>query len=254
MNHLKTLGIIPARAGSKRIPNKNVRELGGIPLVGHTIRAAVESDIDFTVMSTESEAYEYVIKNWAYKEFGNDVFRKFDIIRRPSALALDSVQTDEVILHVLRQIQELGYGPETLVMLQPTSPFRTAKDINFALSEYEINSPCTVIGGYFDTGFYWKPIRYYNKGEDGYYHYDLEHIETDPKTRPGTQWLRREEKLFRENGSIYVTGVRQMERFKSKFNRPYIAYEMTEESSLDIDTEEDWERAERMYEKISNQA
>lgn len=231
------LGIIPARAGSKRIKNKNVKELGGIPLVCHTIRAAVESDLDYTVMSTESEIYEYLIKNWVYQRLGKEAFNRFDVIRRPSALALDFVQSDEVALYVMRQLQDLGYNPQTIVQLQPTSPFRTSQHINEALELYESDESQykTVISGCYVDGFYWQE----SVSVKG-----MVHLEENPRYRLGTQWAPR---AFRENGAIYITSAETLAITKSKFTPPYLPYEMSREDSIDIDTEEDWQQAERIY-------
>ena len=118
------LGIIPARAGSVGVPRKNIRLLAGIPLVAHTIKAAVTSRIDRVVVSTDSkEIMDIAVKFNAECPF-----------LRPTHLATSSSLAIEVVRHTLDHYWLVEkWRPDAVFYLQPTSPFRTNSDINSAL-------------------------------------------------------------------------------------------------------------------------
>ena len=104
-----TLGVIPARGGSKGVPRKNIRPLCGKPLIAWTIEAAKRSAlVDRTVVSTEDPEIATIARQWGA-----------DVLERPAALANDTATTLEVLQHVLGRIPA-----ETLVLLQATSPVR----------------------------------------------------------------------------------------------------------------------------------
>jgi len=122
-----TLAIIPARGGSKGLPRKNVRLLGGIPLIAHTIRAALRSRIERVVVSTDDEEIAKIAKGW-----GAEV-----PFLRPLEYAGDSSTSLSVLLHALRFLEEKeSYAADYVVFLQPTSPFRNARHINEALEKH----------------------------------------------------------------------------------------------------------------------
>src|SRR5205085_8952040 len=118
------LGIVPARGGSKGIPRKNMVELGGKPLVQHSIEAGLGSSrLDLLLLSSEDrEILELAM------ELGCAV------VERPSALARDEAATIDVVIHALDHAEgDHGLRPDAVVLLQPTSPFRTAADIDGAI-------------------------------------------------------------------------------------------------------------------------
>ncbi|MEW6235627.1 MAG: acylneuraminate cytidylyltransferase family protein [Candidatus Omnitrophota bacterium] len=122
-----TLAVIPARGGSKGLPRKNVRLLGGIPLIAHTIRAALRSRIERVVISTDDEEIAKIAKGW-----GAEV-----PFLRPLEYAGDSATSLSVLLHTLRFLEEKEeYSPNHVVFLQPTSPFRNARHIDEALDKH----------------------------------------------------------------------------------------------------------------------
>ncbi|MSU55761.1 MAG: acylneuraminate cytidylyltransferase family protein [Candidatus Taylorbacteria bacterium] len=116
------LGIIPARGGSKGIPGKNTRLFCGEPLISHTIREAKKSrKLSRIIVSTESEEIAKLAK-----EFGAEV-----PFLRPLELAQDTSKVFDAVAHSLKLLQEReGYAPNYVVLLQPTSPLRTAQDID----------------------------------------------------------------------------------------------------------------------------
>ena len=118
---MNVLAIIPARGGSKRLPGKNIRPLGGVPLIGWTINAAIESGVFRTVLvSTDDEEIA-------------EVSRSFGALvpwLRPETLSTDTASSIDVVLHALGQVEkESGVRCDYAVLLQPTSPFRTSETI-----------------------------------------------------------------------------------------------------------------------------
>ena len=120
LNDLKNLALIPARGGSKRLPGKNIRVLGGRPLVSHTIEAAINCKcFDKIVLSTDSK--EIVEVGTRYNEVVID--------RRPQELATDSATVCEVALELLERYEKANKGYGLITILLPTCPFRNLSDI-----------------------------------------------------------------------------------------------------------------------------
>jgi CMP-N-acetylneuraminic acid synthetase len=247
-NKIQTVAIIPVRGNSKRIPGKNTKPFA----------AAMRSpEIDFVILTTESKKIADAAMYYVTAEYPDD-YTRFNAYLRPPELSQDHVQTDEVILFTLRQMQIQGLSPETIVTLLATSPLRTADDVTDAVRLYYRHSPCTVISGNFVDGFYWKaslvsdrlpllpadqqpiePHPYIGRFELlGY------PLEDNPAERPGTQFINRFDKLFKEDGAIYVNDAEELELHRTKMVGPFVMHETG--ISTDIDTKEDWEHAERL--------
>jgi len=120
--NIRILGIIPARGGSKGIPNKNIASLGGKPLIYYTIREAKKSKlIDAFIVSTDSPRIARVARS-----FGADV-----PFLRPKKFAGDFSRDIEYLQHALRWLRvNRGWKPAITVILQPTCPARSFKDID----------------------------------------------------------------------------------------------------------------------------
>jgi len=122
----RILAVIPARGGSKGIPKKNLASLGGRPLLCYSIDSAKKSRfIDRLVVSSDSEEILAVAA-----EYGAES------IRRPGALATDRAKMDGALRHAILKLQKSGFAPDLVVVLQPTSPFRTAETIDRAISAF----------------------------------------------------------------------------------------------------------------------
>jgi CMP-N-acetylneuraminic acid synthetase len=130
------LGVTPARGGSKGIPRKNLAVVAGKPLIGHTIEVALAiSEIDLFIVSTDDEEIAAVAKS-----FGVDV-----PFMRPSCLAADSAAMLPVLKHALLEVEKTSQDKvDTLVLLDPTAPLRTAEDIKGAIHLYR-NSDCDAV-------------------------------------------------------------------------------------------------------------
>lgn len=121
------VGIIPARGGSKGVPKKNIREIGGFPMIAYSIAAAkMVKNMDRCIVSTDSDEIAGVAKN-----FGGDV-----PFLRPSEFATDSSTDIEYIKHAMEWFNENeGYIPEYWVILRPTTPLREPQVIDDAIDE-----------------------------------------------------------------------------------------------------------------------
>lgn len=118
----KILAIIPARAGSKSVPNKNIREIAGKPMIAYSIEHALESKlINRVIVSTDSEQYAQIAKY-----YGAEV-----PFLRPAEYATDTALDYDVFFHALTWLKEHeGYQPDVVVQLRPTYPIRKAEDID----------------------------------------------------------------------------------------------------------------------------
>lgn len=125
---MKWLGLIPARGGSKRVPGKNIRPLGGQPLLAHTVRPALASGIfDRVIVSTDSSETAVIAR-----EFGAEV-----PFLRPPELAGDRSPDIDWIRHLLETLREQGEWYDIFAILRPTSPFRTVETFRRARRCFE---------------------------------------------------------------------------------------------------------------------
>jgi N-acylneuraminate cytidylyltransferase/CMP-N,N'-diacetyllegionaminic acid synthase len=223
---IKTLIIVPARSGSKGIPDKNIKRLGGKPLIAWTAEAiqAVQLDNSLAILSTDT-AY--------YADVGRAVGLDVPFIR-PAAYAQDNTSTLAVAEHALQWFkQEYRYLPEQVMLLQPTSPFRSAGIITQALDMMQNLQADSVIGC--------KEI-----------HRDLTTLFTLEQTflRPldtakTTQSCRQEcTPLLTPNGALYVCSTAVLQACKSLYGERSVPLLMDAIMSLDIDTLTDWAMAE----------
>lgn len=216
VNRSHTVAIIPARGGSKGLLRKNLRMLGGQPLISYSILGALNAgNIDRVVVSTEDEEIASVAREW-----GAEV-----PFLRPRELSEDNVTIGKAVSHALEQLYGKNTGPVVHVTLYPTSPFRSAGLIRFLTSKlHEGYSSVT-------TGKEVFPERsgYFRKGENGYENYGA-----FGDVSPG-RW-------FRPYG-VFVGG-RQTFEFKQ-----YLHVLKSEVSLIDIDYEEDLLFAEKVLER-----
>jgi len=213
------LGLIPARAGSKRIPEKNIRLLCGKPLIQYTIEAAQESKVLWKIIvSTDDENIMKIAK-----DCGADV-----PFVRPAKLAIDETPTFPVVKHALNFYKE--NPPDAIVLLQPTSPLRISSDISDAINLFEQSGADTVVGisKYpikLDTMF--KMVK------------EKPHLTLEiPKN------LTPNDCRYRLNGAIYVIKASTILDDDTLFGNKIVGYMMPNSRSVDVDTMEDWRMAE----------
>lgn len=131
----RVVAVIPARGGSKRVPRKNVALLGGEPLIAHTIRAALASQrINRVVVSTDDSEIARLSA-----ELKAEV-----LFPRPPELATDTASPVVVLKHVVRTLESDGTQVDIVVLLQPTSPFRTSENIDAAIDLFFTTQADTV--------------------------------------------------------------------------------------------------------------
>lgn len=130
------LAVIPARSGSKGIPNKNIRELGGKPLIAHQIKNALDADtVDRTILSTDSDEIAAVGEDW-----GAEV-----PFQRPETFATDDIPVISVYEHAREYYVDQGDEPTYVVGLQPTCPFTTASQIDEAVEKAAVTDCDAVV-------------------------------------------------------------------------------------------------------------
>jgi len=212
---MRVLGVVPARGGSKAIPGKNIVDLGGRPLIAWTASAAGGSSLTRTVLSTDDGAIAEVGRS-----VGLDV-----PFTRPAELATDSASSIDVALHALDAVIAAGEAYDAVMLLQPTTPFRTSADIDAAIALLDSSGADSVIS-VVDVGGH-HPARM--KRMDGDRLIDppyAEAVENQPR-----QEL---EPLFIRNGAIYLTRVDVL-RTRSFRGRDARALVMPSERSINID-------------------
>ncbi len=216
------IAIIPARGGSKGVPGKNIKELGGKPLIQYTIEAARELfEDDRILVSTDS----IEIKN-KVESLGLEV-----PFIRPEGLATDESGTHEVLLHALDFLEGKGFFPKTLILLQPTSPFRNATHITEALELYNNDLDMVVSVKETSANPYYVLKEENNQG----------FLENSKKGK----FTRRQDcpKVWELNGAIYVINVESLKSRQIGEFTKVKKYVMDETSSHDIDSMLDWELA-----------
>lgn len=225
---MKTLYVIPARGGSKGIPHKNIKPLAGKPLIGYSIdvarQLAADNDICLTTDDPEIAA--------TAESMGLNV-----PFLRPASLATDTCGTYEVLIHALDFYRDRGIDYDTLVLLQPTSPMRTADDVRAAMALYSPDIDMVVTVKEAASNPYYNC---YETDNDGFLHI----------SKGDGGYTRRQDapKVWEYNGAVYVINVESLRRMPlSAFTRRRMSV-MPAERSVDLDTPVDWLIAEKLIE------
>ncbi|WED41908.1 cytidylyltransferase domain-containing protein [Legionella cardiaca] len=214
----KVLAIIPARGGSKRLPRKNILPLANRPLLAYSIDAAKQCSLitDIIVTSEDEEICELARKMGV------------EVICRPSELASDTISNEYVVEHALKTFIKNKYFPDYVVLLQPTSPLRTATHLQECLQSFlssTMRSVVSVCPVEHHPGKCMKmidgEIKPYSKLED---------------VEKRTQEL---EKVYRQNGAIYALKTRDFLEQLKFYQSPCLPYVMEIEDSIDIDSKLD---------------
>lgn len=225
------LVVIPARGGSKGIPRKNIKLLNGKPLIHYTIEAA-QSIFDFSRICVSTEDLEI---NAIAKQTGLN----YTYIR-PEKLATDTSSSHEVILDVIEHYQNQGLAFETIILLQPTSPFRNSKHILEAISQFE-SSDCDMLVSVKET----KCNPYFNlfeENESGNLELSKKGNFTSRQSAP---------KTYEYNGAIYIFSKETIQSKQFSEFEKIKKYEMSAIDSVDLDEPLDWKLAELIFnEKI----
>lgn len=225
---MNTLWLIPARGGSKGIPDKNLKPFCGESLVSRAVRQAKDcaGENDVIFVSTDSEAI---------RKEGEKHGLEIPFLR-PKELASDTASTYSVIIHVLEELKKRGQEFERVILLQPTSPFRTLNDIKGSIKKW--NPEVDMVVSVTET----KSNPYYNL------------FETDQKgflhiSKGDGHFTRRQDapKVWEYNGAIYVMTVDSLLQGPMSGFKKIIPFEMPISRSIDLDTPEDWNLAEHLF-------
>lgn len=209
---MTVVGLIPARAGSKRLPGKNTLPLAGRPLIAHTCAAAVGSGVLAAVyVNTDSPDIAAVAEQHGAA----------CPTLRPEHLAADDTPTLDSNLFMLDYLARRGECHDAVMILQPTSPLRTADDICAAWKLYQEHAPCSVVSVMGVAPKSWLGTLVADAGFERW-------------TGDAT--------VHRLNGAIYIHSWDEYTRRES--SAKLIAYTMPTERSVDIDTRADFEYAE----------
>lgn len=224
---MRVLGLIPARGGSRGVPRKNVRLLGGKALIGYTIEAARDArHIDRIVVSTEDAEIAAVARS-----LGAEV-----PFERPSELARDETPMLPVIAHAIETVAAAGWAPDAVCLLQPTYPFRSATEIDACIEKLEATRADCVISVH-RVPHSFNPHWVYFQNPDGSLR--IATGESEPIAR-------RQElpPAFHRSGSVYVSRANVVVKHGSMYGERVVGHETPANSSCNIDTLNDWAEAE----------
>lgn len=217
----KTVALIPLRGGSKGIPNKNIKPLGGKPLCAWVLEAAAACpEIDQVYVSTDSEAIcDSVLK------LGLGIA----IIDRPSEFSSDEATTESVMMHFMQNISF-----DQLVTIQATSPLLTTDNLSQALRQFRKENHDSMLSAVRIRRFFWsdtaQPINY------------------SPQQRPRRQDF---SGTLMENGAFYITKRSILEKTQCRLGGAIGIFEMPEKTATELDEPADWEAVSRLL--LSNQ-
>ena len=229
----KILGVITARGGSKGIPGKNIKLLGGKPLIAYTIEAAKKSSlITHLIVSTDDKDIADVCK-----KYGADV-----PFTRPEELALDTTPHLPVMRHAVEFMEnKLGEKIDYAVILQPTSPFRLPEHIDATIQKL------------MDTGA--DSSVSLVEVEGGSHPMKMKKLENDrvlPYCMDEPEGARRQDLpiCYKRSSAVYAI-KRETLMDKNRLYGDYVAGFITpKEFYIDIDNEPDWMKAEYMLKKL----
>ncbi len=220
------LGVITARGDSKSVPLKNIHTLAGKPLIAYTIDASRRSALlTRCIVSTDAEQIAQIALS-----LGADV-----PFMRPRELATDTTSSIEVVQHAISFFAEAGEHYDYVMILQPTSPLRTAADIDAAISIAHQTGADSVMS---------------MKELDDMSVAKLKTVDSEGRIAPlvtdeGTRSALRQDmpKIYKRNAAIYLTKSEYVQK-GDLFGEDSRAYIMPEERSIDINRPVDFELAE----------
>ena len=218
INDKPVLAIIPARGGSKRLPGKNIRPLGGKPLIAWTIEEAKKSKyIDTFILSSDDDEIIKVAKEW-----GCEV-----PFKRPKELAEDNSPTIDTIIHAINSLKN---NYHYICLLQPTSPLRKVKNIDECIVKCDqLSAPSCVSVTEIRHS---KLIYSINESE--------KLVSLFPQKKENTSIS----PLYKLNGALYISTISNILENRSILSENTVGYQMDETYSIDIDTELDFKIAE----------
>ena len=226
---MKNIAIIPARSGSKGLPDKNIKMLQGKPLLAYTIEAALKSGCFTEVMvSTDSERYAEIAR-----EYGAKV-----PFLRSEGMSSDTASSWDMVEEVLDNYKRLNREFDSFCLLQPTSPLRSSDDIGKAYELFVNKNAFAVVSiceAEHSPGLYGKLAE--NDNLSGFAQCNAAKRRQD------------EGKYYRLNGAIYIASLPEFRSDRCLYREVSYGYVMPKERSVDIDTEFDFRFAEYLLQR-----
>lgn len=224
----KKLVLIPARGGSKGIPNKNIKMFAGKPLIAHSLNLA-RTLFDDNDICVSTDSFEIM-----------DVLNKYNYTApfvRPSKISQDNSSMNEVLNHCIAFYKSKGFDYDSIIILQPTSPLRTKDQFIQCLNIFNKNSELLIsVKETSSNPFYLM----FQENNDGY----LERI-----AKKNFYYRQEAPKIWEINGAFYILKIDSFLQKQSLYNLKTEKYIMDKESSIDIDDNHDWNLAEFFYNK-----
>jgi N-acylneuraminate cytidylyltransferase len=222
--------IIPARGGSKGIPRKNLRYVGGVPLVGRAIQTAkAASSVGAVFVSTDDTEIAAAAKTYGA-----------EVIERPSELGADDTSSEAVLLHALDVMAARGEEPELTAFVQCTAPLITSADIDGVVTALDAESADSAFAAAGFHGFLWKIDASGARG--------VNHAHTERKRRQDLS------PTYLEAGSVYVFRTSGFRAARHRFFGRIAVYEIPVSRCVEIDDEADIGLAEALLGRVGTEA
>lgn len=228
------LAIIPARAGSKRIPNKNLQLIGNKPMIQFTIEAAIYSLQKSNIIISSNDIKVHNIA----KKLGLNV-----PFIRPHNLSTETATTSSVILHAIQWYKKQhGLIPDNLILLQPTSPFRTAGDIKKSMKKFITSKKKTLVSACIPTQ---HPVDFlYQDNNKKFKRLKIIKLKKNFNKR------KKYPKMYFIDGGIYISKTTQFIETHDMIGKDPDIFLTSQSHALDIDTPFDLDLARIMYKKL----
>jgi len=223
------VAVIPARGGSKRVPQKNIRLLGGKPAIAHTIQAALDSEVfESVVVSTDSQEIADIAREW-----GASV-----PFLRTADLADDHTPVSQATADAVRRLVDVGNRPDFVAQLMPNCPMRDAGDVRRSLAAFVASgAPAQIsVSAYGWHNPLWALV-----------------VEEDSRFRPafGDNLKARSQdlkELFCPTGAIWWARTDYLLRTETFYGPDTVAWTIGWDHSVDVDSPEDWRIAQLFME------
>jgi N-acylneuraminate cytidylyltransferase len=215
---MSTVAIIPARGGSKGVPRKNVRRVGGVPLIARAVQAAAAAErVDLVVVTTDDPEIAEVAAAAGAR-----------IIQRPAELAGDTASSESALLHAVAELEASGIDVSTIVFLQATSPFIPSAGIDEAVAAIHERGYDSAFSAFETYGFLW------GRTGHGAAHGTAQAINHDAAHRPRRQ---DREPHYLETGAFYAFDAAGFRAAQHRFFGRIAIIEVPEASAVEIDDE-----------------
>lgn len=232
MNQNRTIAIITARGGSKGLPHKNIALLGGKPLIAHSILAGRDCPaVARVVVTTDDPAIARVSREWGA-----------EVIDRPAALATDTASSADAVRHAVESLRAGGETAGNLVLLQPTSPLRTAAALSDCLDRWFASGLVCAISV---TEAEHSPYKAFTLTDGTLVPlFGAEYLSAPRQSLPP---------VYRQNGAIYAIKIDRFLETGAFYLAPALPYPMPTAVSVDIDTAADLALAEFLLSRSGGQ-